>query len=249
MWNCQSNYDYFYTLPENKKKLHHGTCNNFRIPEIGVVFVFDNYDYHKSSEYADDSIWKNLGNHLNIREGDGANDESPPPVAKIIRSLDFSHLIWLSKRAWAGQMIDFVWNLSHELRHLEQDVENHFIALAGNFLYRNLSGIDVEEPKIDVTVPTEFDAELVAWRTVRKLFGTNQADLYVDDHCCSGNKQESFRLLSLYDPEANYDVRSSLIPLLHKYQPQLDEIICNIYGTASVLQNVDHICSELENVT
>lgn len=248
-WICQSNYDYFCTLPENKIRLQHGACNNFRIPAIGVVFVFDKFDYHESSEYGGESIWKNIGNHVNIKEGDGVNDKSPPKIAKIMRSCDFSHLIWLSKRAWAGLEIDFVWNLSHELRHLEQDLENHFFALAGNFLYRNLAGIKIDEPKLDVTVPTELDAELAAWRTVRKLFGQKRADLYVNNLYQSGNRQEAIQILSTYDPEAIYDVRSSLIALIRKYQPQLDDVICNVYGTSSVLQNVDHICSELENVT
>lgn len=245
MWNSQNNLDYFCALSESKNGLLHDTVSKFRIPASGVVLVFDTSDYHKSSMYSDKSIWKNLGNHLNIKEGDGIDDQSPHKIEELIKSFDFSHMIWLSKRAWAGSETDFVWNLSHELRHLEQGLENRFLSLAGCLLYLNLRGIDIEEPKLAITVPTELDAELAAWRTVRKLFGIPHADLYVRDLCKSGKKQEAFRILSELDPEILYDVRGSTISLLRKYEPQLDKVISDVYGESSLLQNIDFICSEL----
>ena len=94
MWNSQNNLDYFCTLSESKSGLLHDTVSKFRIPASGVVLVFDTSDYHKSSMYSDKSIWKNLGNHLNIKEGDGIDDQSPPKIKELIKSFDFSHMIW-----------------------------------------------------------------------------------------------------------------------------------------------------------
>jgi hypothetical protein len=246
MWGSLNNFDYFQFLSESENELLHKTTSNFKIPPSGVVIVFDRNDYHLSSLYSDKSIWKNLGNHLNLQVGDGDYEFSPPDIKEIINSFCFSHMVWLSKRAWAVSEIDFVWNLSHELRHLEQDLENRYFSLSGWFLYSNLRGVDIEEPKIDITVPTELDAELAAWRTVRKIFGIPSTDNYVQKLCKQGEKQESFRiLLSKHDPEIQYDVRYKTISFLRKYESKLNEVINNVYGKSSLLQNIDHICSKL----
>ncbi len=246
MWDHKSNFDYFISLPENKARLCFDMCGYFKIPKTGVAIVFDNSDYHQSANYSQ-SIWKNIGNYLNIKEGDGNNETTPPPIANLIQSMNYSHLIWLSKRAWDEGDIDFVWNLSHELRHLEQDLENRFLALTNHFLVHNLKGIDIEEPKLWITVPTEFDAELTAWRIVRKLFNSQCVNLYLNNLCNSGEKTKHFQILTEHNPEDSFDVRANLISLLRKYQTELDGVIERIYGNTSILKCVDNICSELTN--
>ena len=192
MWDLDSNFDYLCVVSGKKKILLDKTCSAFTIPPKGVVLLFDLYDYQDDLV---NPIWKNLGNHLNIKCGDGQLI-SPPTIKKIIKLKSFSNMIWISKRAWDGAEIDFVWNLSHELQHLKRDIENHFLSLAGFFIYWNLNNklikMEIVEPKIPTTVPTEMDAELAAWQIVRKLFGKEIADSYVKENAKIGEKKDIF---------------------------------------------------------
>jgi len=240
MWDSDTNYDYLGILSDKKKDLVYSTCSYFKIPTKGIVLFFDKFNYKK---YRKSSIWRNLGNHLNIKLGDGRHEESPNKIEIIIKSKKYSHLVWLSRRAWDKTNIDLIWNLSHELQHLHQDIKNHSLSLARNFLYNNLSGIDIEEPRILTTVPTEIDAELTAWRISRKLYGKHKADLYVYSNANAGNKQEIFRDLLKYDPDEKYDVVSKTISLLRKYQPQFEDIITYYRNLGSV----DDLCKKLSD--
>ena len=246
-FNQKTNLDYYSVLAIDKAQLCHDICDKFKIPTNGLVIIFDEHDYNQDDFYSQ-SIWINLGNHLNIQEGDGFDEISPPEIHNLIRSLDYSHLIWLSNHAWETEDIGFAWNLSHELCHFEQDLKNHYLSLAGNFLYKNLKGLYIEEPKLWITVPTELHAELTAWRTVKKLkkyFSSQNVNSYMSYLCNLDENKEHFQILTTHNPEDSYDVRASLISLLRKYQPELDAVINSIYGNTSILQNVDHICSEL----
>ena len=240
MWASDTNYDYLRIVSGKKKDFVYGICSYFTIHSKGIVLFFDKFNYKK---YRKRSIWRNLGNHLNIELGDGSHDKLPKNIELITKSKKYSHLVWLSQRAWGNLNIDLVWNLSHELQHLHQDIKNHSLSLAGNFLYNNLSGVDIEEPKILTTVPTEMDAELMAWRISRKLCGKQKADLYVCRNANVGNKQEIFRDLLKHDPDEKYDVFSKTISLLQKYQPQLEDIIRHYRNLGSV----DELCMKLSD--
>ncbi len=246
MWDTKNSFDYLGIVSGKKKKLIHDVCEKFTIPSVGVALLFDRFDY---KSYPRKSIWRNLGNHLNIEFGDKCDHKTPKIIEEFTDSMNFSHLIWLSRRAWSGKAIDLVWFLSHELRHLEQDTENRFLSLSGNFLYRNLSGVEIEEPKVWITVPTELDAELAAWRTSLKIFNSREVKSYINKPRESVDKQEHFRILSEYNPKDSYDVQASLILLLRKYQIQLDEIIKDVYGSSSVLISIDNMCKELTKNT
>jgi len=238
MWDSATNYDFLGILPDRKKELVHNTCSYFAISTKGIVLFFDKFNYKK---YGKRSTWRNLGSHLNIKLGDGTHEKCPKKIDILFKSKKYSHLVWLSQRAWIKTNIDLVWNLSHELQHLHQDITNHSISLAGNFIYNNLSGMDIEELKIQTTVPTEMDAELMSWRISRKVCGKHKVDLYVSENAKSGKKIEIFRDLLKYDPDDNYDVISKTISLLRKYQPQFEDII-KYYRN---LGSVDRLCTKL----
>ena len=244
-WNHRTNIDCFATLPNGKSRLCLNICGRFRIPTNGVAIIFDEFDYHQSELYLE-SIWIRLGNHLNLQEGDGFNETSPPKIRNLIYSLKYSHLIWLSKRAWKTEDIEFAWTLSHELRHLEQDLENHFLSLAGNLLVSSLKGLKIEEPKLWIIIPTELDAELAAWRTVNKIFNPQRVNLHLNYQGNLGENKEHFQLLTMHNPDNFYDVRVNTIELLQKYKPQLNEFISINYEGDSKFQNVDDICLELK---
>ena len=244
MWDSENSFDYLGVLSESGSLLVQKTCQNFNLPKKGLILLFDISDYE---DLQNDSLWRNLGNHLNIEFGDGISSDPPPKLDKIIKSKDYSHLIWLAKRAWATAAIDFVWNLSHELRHLEQDIENHYLSLAGIFLYFNLSGMEIDEPKIQTTVPTEMDAELTAWKTTQRVFGKQIADSYVGNNANSGKKKEIFRDLIKHGSNKEYDVISEVIKLLLKYKTQFDDIIDQAPSYYRELVSVDELCKKLTN--
>jgi len=244
MWDSDTNFDYLEIVSGEKKGFVHRTCSYFTIPPKGIVLFFDKFNYKK---YEKRSIWRNFGNHLNIEHGDGSYSRLPKKIEIIIKSKRYSHMVWLSQRAWNNSKIDFIWNLSHELQHLHQDIKNRSLSLAGNFLYNNLSGMDIEEPKIQTTVPTEMDAELTAWRICRELCGKQIADLYVCRNANAGKKQELFRDLLKHDPDEKYDVILKTISLLRKYQSQFEDIITQAPSFYRNLGSVDELCMKLSN--
>jgi hypothetical protein len=97
MWNAKTSFDYLGIVSGKKKKLIHDVCEKFTIPSKGVALLFDRFDY---KSYPKKSIWRNLGNQLNIELGDECDHKTPKIVEKVTDSKNYSHLIWLSRRAW-----------------------------------------------------------------------------------------------------------------------------------------------------
>jgi hypothetical protein len=247
MWDCETNFDYLGIVSGERKSLLNRTCSSFTIPLRGAVLFFDRSNYQ---EYPEDSIWRNLGIHMNIELGDNRNKSSPDTVGAIIQSKNYAHLVWLSRRAWDSSEIEFVWNLSHELRHLDQDIKNRSISLAHYFLkycFKNFH-LDIDEDRIHTVLPPEKDAELAAWRTVRRrrLFGTQVADSYVRDNANKGTKKEIFKDLLKYDPNEEYDVSTKTSSFLRKYQQQFEEIL-NIGPDYYITEigSIDDLCNKL----
>ena len=88
MWDSETNLDYQCVLSGKKKILLHKTCSSFTIPSKGVVILFDLCNYQ---DYPEDSIWRNLGNHLNIEFGDGRQPISPPIIKTLVNSKNYSN--------------------------------------------------------------------------------------------------------------------------------------------------------------
>ena len=245
MWDYETNFDYLGVVAGESKTLLDRTCSKFPIPPKGLVLFFDRCNYQ---DYPERSIWRNLGIHMNIEHGDNRNRKSPEPVEIIIKSRNYAQLIWLSQRAWDASQIDFVWNLSHELRHFEQYVENRAISLAYYFLkycFCNFN-VDIEEPKIHTVFPPEKDAELAAWRISRQVINEPEVDSYVHNNANKGAKKEIFQDLLNYDPNKEYDVCNSTLLFLRKYKPQFEN--CLNSGPDYYLRkigSIDDLCSRL----
>jgi len=243
MWDSDTNFDYLNVVSDKKMSLIHSVCSKFTIPSKELVLLFDRFDYKR---YPKHSIWCcNLGIHLNIKLGYVNYKKSPKIIKKLIDSNVYSHLIWLPKRTWNGSEIDLVWNLSHELRHLEQDIGCRTLSMVGYFLHFSLKKMDIDEPKISSTIPTELDSEIAAWRVARQVVGKSATDSYVFENAKSGKKQDDFCVLLNCNPE-NYDVYRETISFISKYRSQLDKKInkaSSFYFDA--LRNVDCIVSKL----
>jgi len=163
-----------------------------------------------------------------------------------MKSKKYSQLIWISGDISQGKDIDFIWGLAHELRHLEQDLITVVLSKAGNFLSNTLGNIEIDEQKIDLIVPTELDAELVAWCVTRNFFGNTIADSYVLSNSKSGMRKESFQFLLSYDPEQKYDVIGNTIKLLKKYQNQLEIVQKRTEDSIIKKFNINEVFLELE---
>ena len=230
-------------LPEARKSLVNKIRSQFNVPSKGVVFVFERGDYRNFPN----ATWRPTAVHLNIQVG-GMEEISPEHILGLMKSKEYSNLIWLSKQACEDRDIWFSWILAHELRHLEQDLQSHTLSRAGHFLNRALARINIEEPKIQNTIPTELDANLKAWRVVRKVFGAEVADAHVKNESTTGQDKQSFRILMSHGSEKAYDVLSCTISLLRKYQSPLEELQKESKDHFVATFDIGAVCAELDRV-
>ena len=230
-------------LPEHRQALMDKIRSYFNIRSTGVVFVLEREDYQNYRN----AMWRQMAVHLNIEVG-GVEEMSPQHLLDLMKSQDYSNLIWLSKQACEAQNICFAWVLAHELRHLEQDLWSHTLSKAGHFLLCILGRINIEEPNTQDTVPTELDADLEAQRVTRKLFGVEVVDTYVKNESVAGKHRQSFQIIVSHDLEKRYDVFGCTVSLLRKYQSQLKELQKQSEDNFIATFDIDTTCSELSRV-
>ena len=244
MWKAKSEINDMVNLSDRQKYLLDQISKLFDFPAQGVIVIFDKNDY---DEYIN-TTWRFSGLHLNVELG-GIEEMSPEHILEIMESTRYAHLVWFSKRVSQSDDIKFSWTVAHEFRHLQQDLNSNILSKAGHFLYRAIAGINIEEQKIDVTVPTEFDAELFAWKTVRHIFGLKVADSYVVNNSISGERCDAFKVLYNHDPDSPYDVVGSTINLLRKYQSQLEELQSRLDNDYSFKEfDIDKVCESLSSL-
>ena len=178
MWNTDTKIFDWAKLTEDRKLLLDRIFTEFRIPEKSIAFILDKNDYLDCPN----QLWRYQGIYMNIKLG-GIEEISPDPLLEIMKSGNYSNLIWLSNRTCIGDVVTFVWVASHELQHFIQDKKCHSLFLANSFLYNNLlhQSIEIDEEKEALTVPYEFDAEIEAYKVVKKLIGEKQADGFIQE--------------------------------------------------------------------
>lgn len=243
MWKAATTVIDRFALSKHRQILMDRIRSHFNIPSTGVVFVLEKEDYQ---DYLS-SVWRSTAVHLNIEVGD-LEERSPPHLLDLMKSQDYSNLIWLSKQACEGRDICFAWILTHELRHLEQDLCSHTLSKAGHFLNCTLGRIDIEEPAVENTIPTELDANLRAWRVTRKILGVEVVKTYVQNKSVARQHKQSLQILISHNPEKTYDVLGCTISLLWKYQSQLKELQKQSEDNFIATFNIDMVCSELSRL-
>ena len=137
------------------------------------------------------------------------------------------------------EMGDILINESRE-RHFNLSL---FIGINGF----NTHKYTYENGEVRVKTQIELDAELVAWRVTRNIFGNKIADLYVLNNSKSGERKESFQFLLSYDPEQKYNVIGNTIRLLKKYQNQLEIKQKNSRSSFIKNFNIDEALLELKS--
>jgi len=241
LWDANTNIFDWVNLTKKRKVLIKKLISYFNVPAKGVAIVIDNKCYENSYN----PRWRcSKATYMNIKDG-GIEEMSPNSLLEIMQSSKYSHLVWISGDVSKSKDIEFIWTLAHELQHLKQDLISTILSKAGNFLPNTLGNIETDEQKIDLLVPTELDAELIAWRVTRNIFGNKIADSYVLDSSKSGERKESFQFLLSYDSNQKYDVIGNTIKLLKKYQNQLEKVQKNSRNSFIKNFNIDKVCCSL----
>ena len=214
MWKAKTKIFDRIVLDQERKKTAYKLINEFNTPPVGVAIIFDNEDY---LDYPNE-VWRNQGIHINIKEG-GIEDMSPQHLYDIMDSLEYSNLIWISKRICIGDSIQFVWVVSHELQHYVQNSICNIISVSNHFLYECFRDrrMEIDEPREAVTIPYEFDAELAARKMVIKILGNKKATNFIE----GPQNKNRLEKVSTFDLNQDYDVISNTIYLLKKYRSRL----------------------------
>lgn len=227
MWDSKTDIR-FRTQINPMKRLHlEQLIELYSIPSIGVLIILDSDDY---KEYPN-PIWRSQGLHLNIRLG-GMEEMSPEYLFEIMESREYSNLIWLSKRICDADLTKFIWVASHEFQHFRQSTLSHELSVANTFLQNVLGDkkIQIDEPKVAMTIPSEFDAELSAFKTIIKIFGRIEAEKYIKQP----HRYDKIGNLLSYDLNEQYDIIGKTIYFLEKYRDQLDS---HIEDTSDLMVN------------
>jgi len=242
LWDTKSNIFDWVGLSNKQKILIKKLISYFNVPAKGVAIVIDNKCYENSYN----PRWRcSKAVYMNIKDG-GIEEISPNPLLEIMHSKKYSHLVWISGDVSKSEEIECIWTLAHELQHLKQDLTSIILSKAGNFLSNTLGNIETDEQKIDLLVPTELDAELIAWRVTRNIFGNEIANSYILNNSKSGERKKSYQFLLSYDPEKKYDVIGNTIRLLKKYQNQLEIVQKKSEDSIIKRFNINEVCLELE---
>lgn len=242
MWDANTNIFDWVNLTKKRKVLIKKLISYFNIPAKGVAIVIDNECYENSYN----PRWRcSKATYMNIKDG-GIEEMSPNSLLEIMQSSKYSHLVWISGDVSKSKDIEFIWTLAHELQHLKQDLISTILSKAGNFLPNTLGNIETDEQKIDLLVPTELDAELIAWRVTRNILGNKIANSYVLNNSKSGERKKSYQFLLSYDPKKKYDVIGHTIRLLKKYQNQLEIVQKKTEDSIIKSFNINEVCLELE---
>ena len=154
-------------MDETKTNLVHLITRILNIPERDILFVFDDSDYEG---YINPTWSRKQALHMNLALG-GIEEMSPEHLLKLMGGATHAHLVWFSKKACQKQPVEFSWIVAHEMQHLLQDMRSHTLSRATYFLMNNLNAIDIEEPRITITVPAELEAERTAREIVTEIFG------------------------------------------------------------------------------
>ena len=241
MWSSKTEIRFRTEVDPTKKQHLEKLIELFSIPDIGILIILDSDDY---KEYPN-PIWRNQGLHLSIKDG-GVEEMSPDYLLEVMESREYSNLIWLSKRICDADLTKFIWVASHEFQHFRQSVVSPDLSVANTFLYNTLGDrkIQIDEPKVAITIPSEFDAELSAFKTVKKIFGREKVEKYVK----RPHRFDKIGILLSYDPNKQYDIIGKTIYFFEKYREQLEVYIQDSTDPLVKSFNIDYHINKLRGL-
>lgn len=138
-------------------------------PGLYIVLEGDDLSDHANPKYRVGAF------HMDIAKG-GIEAISPPHVLAQMALSDCTHLLWVSKQTVEATESRFLWIAAHELHHHRQSLSDDPTGQVNSFI-RACAG----KGYIQITqlgIPSEFDAEVQAKRTLIALRGSRAYDEY-----------------------------------------------------------------------
>jgi hypothetical protein len=246
MWDAPTAVDDRFSLCCDRRRVADSAIGLHSVPEIGVLIMFEGDDL---SHYYNPR-WARPAVHMDLREG-GVEELSPEHLLEIMEAQEHRHLIWISRQICESESdVHFVWVLSHELAHLEENLIDPILSKAGYFLHATLGRVPIAEPQVTLTLPSEMYAELGALRIVRRVFSEQQ----VQDHLCCLPKNEAGRqcidLLLKQEQRGQFDVVAQTAYFLETYLADLNEAKLEFDADRNIRQfDIDAAISELRGLS
>lgn len=184
--------------------------DNFKLPQSGVVIIFDDNDFENDIN----PVWRNPANYFDLRFGH-VEEMSSEHILDVMKSKKYAHIIWLAKRTCNSNDMNFSWKLSHEFRHLEQSLISFELIEAGEILNNIFRRIN----KSWIDVPTELDAQLCAWRVVSNTFSIESCRSFIQSKIEFNNNH--YKVLIKNNPNNPPDLIIETLNLLKKYKDEI----------------------------
>ena len=198
------------------------TIDRMKIPDNSTYFYFDDKDPENAS------IWKKLGICMNVESYSGNIDYYPEYIAEVLKllkkkkkhkeeNLNNPHkfFIWLAERTFKNYnnrvftVINFLWNLIHELQHLKQKVN-----FCEELFY--VDDLFVEcDTELGITNdimkrPIEYDAEKKAKEIIIDIFKSEKCDEFIKIN----EKDKRFQIIKDIDVSEEYNLEFKTLKIL-----------------------------------
>lgn len=203
-WSCERDNAVSQTLGLFRVCLH----------RVGVVLDKENYpDWPKFDGQR--ALFCHLG-RANLK----SREQLPPEVFNVVNENQYTHLLWLSRKSCFATVEQLIWDLAHELRHLQQERECPELFDAGGLL--NAEGRSIwGNGAIWLNVPTELDCELAAWRALNRLRSAEMAREHIRRRADDQTVATHYETLLSHDPDVPYAVFDTTLQLLSSHQNEL----------------------------
>lgn len=226
---------------KNKEVLIKKINAKMRISAAHLCIFFATQDSRNKPDYKPnfDNHYDLQGFYVNLSQSVLPSPE-PDEVINCILGNSYEHFIWISKRICEGEDIHFAWVYSHELQHLKQNLKNPFLLIVAQLL-------DCIEYKDRYTgIPTEFECELEAKKTVIDIWDKDKCDSYLRkmmvDSC---DNEKRYRNLLELNVMAKFDVEEEIKQVIctdkdkfKQFQKQMQDNGCTDYSI-----DIDKLCS------
>ena len=156
-------------IPPSRCPTIEAVTSLYNLPIKDFILIFDKFD---DGQLMDTSKWKLHGNFLNSKTSDIPND-TPDHIMDLIITNRSARIVWLSESTCASKDEHFIWVFSHELRHVEQDMNLVDLKETSKYLDARLKNQMEATKRFRWTQPEEFDADLSAFHTLKKLSASN----------------------------------------------------------------------------
>ncbi|MBI3912160.1 MAG: hypothetical protein HY320_14670 [Armatimonadetes bacterium] len=173
------------------------------------------------------SPWKRTGilGALIPLDHPAGGDINHPVVSRLLEAGKHTVCLWIARRVCRHRCAaEFAWVVAHELRHAQQR-QTCPVMLGADRLALRPHLRQLSLPRLEITLPSELDADLTAWRVTRSILGQAVADAYVREQAEDGPAMDCYRALQAMDSDEPYDAPQETLALLRHHRRRLTCLI------------------------